>query len=108
MKIEPTATASFQACKCTPSNGLGLRSTVRTGVLLPAASIAKVSCKGLAGPIRRAAQPALTIARLLLASSPLFAGCGRSSEDELEAAAAACADASPRTLGEHSYFVALN
>jgi len=30
------------------------------------------------------------------------------SEDELEATAAACADASPRTLGQHPYFVALN
>ncbi len=70
--------------------------------------IAKAWRKGIRGPLRGSPQPALSIARLLLASSLLFAGCGRLSDDELEAAAAACADASPRTLGLHPYFVALN
>src|SRR5262249_35410692 len=66
------------------------------------------SRKGLRGWLQGLPQPALPMVRLLLASSLLLAGCGRSSDDELEAAAAACADESPRTLGEHPYFVALN
>src|SRR5215467_3844422 len=109
MKIEPTATANFQACMRTPSSGLGERiGKVRMGVLLPAAPIAKVSSRVFQGALWGSPQPAQTLARLLLAPLLLFAGCGRLSEHELEAAAGACADASPRTLGQHPYFVALN
>src|SRR5215831_17647556 len=109
MKIEPTATATFQTCMSTPSNGFGRGiGTFRRGVLLPAALIAKLSRKVFWGLRRGLPLPALPIARLLLAFWLPLAGCAGSSDDELEAAAAACADESPRTLGQHPYFVALN
>src|SRR5262249_29275 len=109
MKIETTATANFQACKCAPSNGVPPRiGRIRTRVLLPAAPIAKVSCKGFWGARRGSPLPALPIGRLLLGAALLFAGCGQLSDAELAAAAAACAAASPRTVGQHPYFVALN